>query len=51
MAHARVTLAKITPLEINDHFDVAATPGDTVAVLGLAWNSDDHTSYIEIGDS
>jgi glycosyltransferase involved in cell wall biosynthesis len=48
MAHARVTLAKITPLEINDHFDVAATPGDTVAVLGLAWNSDDHTSYIEM---
>jgi len=48
MARARVTLAKTTPLEINDHFDVAATPGDTVAVLGLAWNSDDYTSYIEM---
>ena len=42
-----IALAKIAPLETNNHFDVAATPGDTVAVLGLGW-SGDYTSYIEM---
>lgn len=47
MRRARGALRKLTPLETNDHFDVAATPGDIVAVLGLGW-SNDYTSYIEM---
>jgi glycosyltransferase involved in cell wall biosynthesis len=50
MARARLLTqavrSKITPLEINDYFDVAAMPGDTVAVLGLGWSTD-YISYIE----
>jgi glycosyltransferase involved in cell wall biosynthesis len=50
MARARVLTpaarSEITPLVINDHFDAEATPGDTVASLGLGFGTD-YISYIE----